>query len=365
MTPLPRWADMALIPAINVLLAFFVAGLVVIFIGEDPLRAMRIMLRGSLGSDYGIGYTLFYATSFIFTGLAVAVAFHARIFNIGGEGQAGIAGIGVALVCLNMDWSHWTLSLPLAVLGAALFGAAWAAIPAWLQARRGSHIVITTIMFNYIAAATIIYVLNEHLKVPGAMAPETRRFAPGAQIPRLDEMAAWFGVDLARSPANISLFIAGLACVGVWLLIWRTRLGYEIRAFGHSERAAVYAGISTVWIIMVTMLISGGLAGMMAVNVVMGELQRLNLDSVQGAGFVGIAVALMGRSHPIGVVLAALLFGVLYQGGAELAFEIPSIPSQMILTIQALVILFTGSLENMVRFPVERLFLWWRLRREA
>ncbi len=354
---LPRWADFVLIPAINALLAFFVAGLVVLFIGEDPLKAMRIMIAGSLGSDYGIGYTLFYTTSFIFTGLAVAVAFHASIFNIGGEGQAGVAGIGVALVCLTVDQTHWILALPLAVIGAALFGAAWASVPAYLQAKRGSHIVITTIMFNYIAAALLIYVLNELLKVPGEMAPETRRFAEGAHIPRLDQMAGWLGLDLARTPANISFFLALIACFGVWVLIWRTRLGYEIRAFGHSEKAAVYAGISPVRITMIAMLVSGALAGMMAINTVMGELQRLNLDNVQGAGFVGIAVALMGRSHPIGVILAALLFGVLYQGGAELAFEIPSIPSQMILTIQALVILFTGSLENMVRFPVERFFL--------
>ncbi|NNU78904.1 ABC transporter permease [Halovulum dunhuangense] len=355
---LPRWADLILIPAINVLLAFFVAGLVVMFIGEDPVHAMGIMIRGALGSDYGIGYTLFYATSFICTGLAVAVAFHASIFNIGGEGQAGVAGIGVALVCLTLDQTHWLLTLPLAILGAMAFGAAWAAVPAYLQARRGSHIVITTIMFNYIASALLVYLLTNIFKMPGSMAPESRRFEDGANIPRLDQMADWIGLDMARSPANISLFVALIACVLVWLLIWRSRLGYEIRAFGFSDKAAVYAGISPFRITMITMLISGALAGLMAINTVMGDLQRLNLDSVLGAGFVGIAVALMGRSHPVGVVLAALLFGVLYQGGAELAFEIPAIPSQMILTIQALVILFTGSLENMVRFPMERLFLF-------
>ncbi len=354
---LPTWADVVLIPAINVFLAFFVAGLVVLFIGEDPIRAMGIMIQGSLGSSYGIGYTLFYATNFIFTGLAVAVAFHASIFNIGGEGQAGVAGVGVALVCLTVDQTHWLLALPLAIMGGAVFGAGWAAIPAWLQAKRGSHIVITTIMFNYIAAALIIYLLNNYLKVPGAMALETRGFAEGAQIPAMHEIASWFGASISRTPMNISFFLALLASFLVWLLIWRSRIGYEIRAFGFSEKAAVYAGIKPVKIIMIAMLLSGALAGLMAINTVMGSEKRLVLDSVLGAGFVGIAVALMGRSHPIGVILAALLFGVLYQGGAELAFEIPSIPSQMILTIQALVILFTGSLENMVRFPLEKLFL--------
>ena len=354
---LPKWADVVLIPAINVFLAFFVAGLVVMFIGEDPIKAMKIMLYGSLGSDYGIGYTLYYATSFIFTGLCVAVAFHASVFNIGGEGQAGVAGVGVALACLMLDGTHWMLALPAAIVGGMLFGAAWAAIPAWLQAKRGSHIVITTIMFNYIAAALLIYLLNNYLKVPGAMALETRGFEAGAQIPGMHDIAGWFGFSITKTPMNISFFIALLACLLVWLLIWRSRIGYEIRAFGFSEKAAVYAGINPVKIIMFSMLLSGALAGLMAINTVMGSEKRLVLDSVLGAGFVGIAVALMGRSHPIGVILAALLFGVLYQGGAELAFEIPSIPSQMILTIQALVILFTGSLENMVRFPIERLFL--------
>jgi simple sugar transport system permease protein len=157
----------------------------------------------------------------------------------------------------------------------------------------------------------------------------------------------------------VTLFIALGCCVLVWLLIWHTRLGYMIRAFGKSEPAAVYAGISPFKIIMASMLISGALAGMMAVNNVMGEAERLVLNSVEGAGFIGIAVALMGRSHPFGVFLAAILFGFLYQGGAELALW-TKIPRELITVIQALVILFTGALDNMVRMPVERMFLQFR-----
>lgn len=134
-------------------------------------------------------------------------------------------------------------------------------------------------------------------------------------------------------------------------------MGYAIRAFGWSETAAVYAGISPFKIIMVSMLVSGGLAGMMSINSVMGEAERLLIDSVQGAGFVGIAAALMGRSHPLGVFLAAVLFGVLYQGGAELEFEMPAVSREMIVVIQALVILFTGALENLVRVPIGKIFM--------
>jgi simple sugar transport system permease protein len=357
MDGMPRWADVILVPLISLIIAFAISALVILAIGEDPVAAVKLMVAGSLGSTYGWGYTLYYATNFIFTGLAVAVAFHARMFNIGGEGQATLGGLGVALVCLALPWPHWALALPAAMLGGALFGAAWALIPAWLQAKRGSHIVITTIMFNFIGAAVLNYFLVNVLRPPGQMDPATARFPEGSNLPTLHDLLAPIGIEFSRAaPVNVTFLIALLACFFVWLLIWRTRLGYEIRAFGHSEPAAKYAGISPTKIIVVAMLISGALAGLMAINNVMGESERLVLNSVEGAGFIGIAVALMGRSHPFGVLLAAILFGFLYQGGAELALW-TSIPRELIVVIQALVILFTGALDNMVRMPVERLFL--------
>jgi ABC-type uncharacterized transport system permease subunit len=352
MDKMPKWADVILIPLISVLLALIVSGFVVLIIGENPVEAMQIMVRGAFGSAYGWGYTLYYATNFIFTGLAVAVAFHARLFNIGGEGQAALGGLGVAIVLLGFGWPHWTIALLAAILGSALFGAGWAAIPAYLQAKRGSHIVITTIMFNFIASALLVYLLVNVFRVEGSMAPESARFAEAVHLPSAADFAG-SSASAALRP-ELRLLHRALCCVLVWILIWRTRLGYEIRAFGHSETAAVYAGINPTKIIMITMLISGGLSGMMAINVVMGEAERLVLDFTEGAGFVGIAVALMGRSHPVGVVLAALLFGALYQGGAELQFEMPAVSREMIVVIQALVILFTGALDNMVRMPMEK-----------
>jgi simple sugar transport system permease protein len=249
------------------------------------------------------------------------------------------------------------VALLFAIAAAGLFGAGWALIPAWLQAKRGSHIVITTIMFNFIAAAVLNYVLVNLLRPAGAMEPATGYFPEATHLPTFFDM---FGNDANRlfksSPANVTFFVSIIACVLVWLLIWRTRLGYEIRAFGHSETAAKYAGISPVRITVVAMLISGGLAGCMALNTTMGEAERLVMNATEGAGFIGIAVALMGRSHPVGVFLAALLFGFLYQGGAELALW-TNIPRELITVIQALVILFTGALDNMVRVPLEKLFL--------
>ncbi|PAU97398.1 ABC transporter permease [Paracoccus salipaludis] len=356
MTRLPRWADLVLVPLISLALAFAISALVILSIGQNPVEALKVMVTGALGSSYGWGYTLYYATNFIFTGLAVAVAAHAGLFNIGAEGQASLGGLGVALVALALPWPHWGVALPVAMVGAALFGAMWAFIPAILQAKRGSHIVITTIMFNFLAAALLNWLLVNVLRPPGSMDPASARFPESTQLPRLTDMAAAVGIEWGKStPANISFLIALAACVLVWLLIWRTPLGYEIRAFGRSERAALYAGIRPARIIVIAMMISGGLAGLMAINNVMGEAGRLLLNSAEGAGFIGIAVALMGRNHPVGIVLAALLFGFLYQGGAELALW-TSIPRELIVVIQALVILFTGALDNMVRMPLGRLF---------
>ncbi|MBD0413434.1 ABC transporter permease [Oryzicola mucosus] len=355
---LPRWADYGLIPLINLLVAFAVAGLVVLLVGENPFRAAVILVDGAFGSGPGIAYTLFYATSFIFTGLAVAVAFHGGLFNIGGEGQAYFAGLGVALACLPFDgFLPWYLIFLLAILCSAVFGALWALIPAYLQAKRGSHIVITTIMFNFIASSLMVYMLVDVLKPTGSMAPQTRQFLEGAQLPRLGFLFDYIGMKVRPSvPLNISFLLALFMAFLVWVLIWRTKLGYEIRTMGFSPKAARYAGISETRIIIVTMLISGALAGMMAMNPIMGDQHNVPLDFVAGAGFVGIAVALMGRSHPAGIVPAAILFGMLYQGGAELSFEMPSISRDMIVIIQGLVILFAGALEHMFRPAVQAMF---------
>jgi len=347
---LPRWVDYGLIPIFNLAVAFLVSGLVVLFVGENPIDAAILLVRGSFGYGEGIGFTLFHATNFIFTGLAVAVAFHCGLFNIGGEGQAYIGGLGVVVVVLALDrYMPWWVTFPIAIAFSAIFGALWALIPAWLQASRGSHVVITTIMFNFIASSLMVWLLVGWLKPQGSMAPQTRTFEEGGQIPKMDWLFDLFGAKLGGAPLNLSFLVALIAAFLVWVLVWRTRFGYELRTMGTNPTAAIYAGIPPVKTVVITMLISGGLAGMMALNPVMGEQTRMELDFVAGAGFVGIAVALMGRSHPVGIVLAAILFGMLYQGGAELAFDMPNISRDMIIVIQGLVILFAGALEHMFR----------------
>jgi simple sugar transport system permease protein len=260
----------------------------------------------------------------------------------------------VGLVCLaGGAWPFW-LILPAAVLAAAVFGGAWALIPAWLQARRGSHIVITTIMFNFIASALMTWLLVNVLIKPGQQSPETREFASAAWLPTLPDLLGRLGVKATASPVNLALGLALAAAAAVWFLLWRTRWGYALRVTGQSQEVARYAGISPARVTVAVMLLSGALAGGLGLNELMGAQHRISLDFPAGAGFVGIAVALMGRNHPAGICLAALLFGALSQGGSELSFDMPHVTRDMVVVIQGLVILFCGALGNLFRRPLRR-----------
>ena len=353
---LPRWVDVALIPAINLVAALVLAGVVVVIVGESPWVALEALVWGAFGSWDQFGYTLFYTTSFVFTGLAVATTFHCGLFNIGGEGQAMMGGLGVALACLAFDGLAWPLLLPIAILAAIACGGAWAFLPGYLQAARGSHTVITTIMFNFLAAVLLNYLLVEVLIAPNQQSPQTIRFDEAGFLPYAHELLTLLGFEMGRTPLNVSFILALAAVWLVWLFLWRTRWGYEMRAVGANQAAARYGGISVNRNIVIAMTLAGALAGLMGVNEVMGSQHRLVLGFTAGFGFTGIAVALMGRNHPLGVVFAALLFGVLYQGGTELAFEIPTFTSDMVVVIQGLVILFCGALENIFRRPIVAIF---------
>ena len=353
---LPGWVNLGLLPLLNLAAAFLVSGVIVLFLGESPLEAMRLLIFGAFGYEEALGYTLFYTTSFIFTGLAVAIAFHCGLFNIGGEGQAYVGGLGVTLIGLYLGWLPWLFVVPLAIAAAAAFGGFWAFVPGWLQARRGSHVVITTIMFNFIASALMTYLVVNVLIAPDQQIPESETLPQSVWLPQMHEALGALGIEIARSPLNLSFVFALICCVLFWLFVWQTRYGYALRVVGQNETAAVYGGISPARQIMLAMTISGALAGFVALNMILGSQHRLTLDFTGGFGFVGIAVALMGRNHPVGIVLAALLFGALYQGGSELSFDMPALSRDIVVVIQGLVILFAGALEHMFRPYLEALF---------
>ena len=330
--------------------------MIILLLGENPVAALIVMIKGAFIYPGSLGYTLYYTTNFIFTGLAVAVAFHAMMFNIGGEGQAALGGLGAGLIAL---WFGPLLPalvvVPMAIAAAALFGAAWGFVPGYLQAKRGSHIVITTIMFNFIAASLLVWLLAGPLIQPGQQSPQTAPFEQTAHLPKINDMFSWLYTATTSPPLNASFLLALAALVVFWILIWKTRLGYEIRAVGFNPEAARNGGINVARTIMIAMAISGAFAGLMATNEILGVQHKVILNFTSGYGFTGIAVALMGRNHPVGIFFAALLFGALFQGGAELDFEFDTITREMVLLIQGMVILFSGALAYMFATPLTRL----------
>ena len=353
---LPRWADLFLLPLVCLGIALLAAALVVAAVGQDPLEVMLALLQGAFGNLRGLSYTLYYTTTFVFTGLSVALAMHGGLFNIGAEGQATLGGLGITLMGLWLGpvLPMW-LMLPLLLLAGALFGMLWAAVPGYLQAYRGSHVVITTIMFNFIASSLITYLLVNVMRAHGGMAMESATLPPSSRLPGMQAMLAGLGIDWPASPLNASVLLALLAVVLVYLFLWRTRAGYRLRAVGASPGAAEYAGINARHQVLLCMALSGALAGMVGMNEVAGVSGKLVLEFVSGAGFTGIAVALMGRNHPVGILFAALLFGALFQGGTEVAFDVPGFTRDMVVMVQGFIVLFSGAMTYVIAPLLARL----------
>src|SRR6187549_889365 len=270
-------------PLAAVIAAFIVGGIIVLLIGDNPFATYYYMIGNSFGSLNDIGYTLFIATPLIFTGLAVAVAFRCGLFNIGAEGQLYVAAFATAWVGIKFggtvvdifgkqeDWSWYSLPSVILILmciaTAIIAGAVWGAIPGLLKAKFGSHEVINTIMLNFIAVALVSYFTQYHYKIPGDPILQTAPIGYGAHIARLGKFFPGFP---ERIPLNVALILALLACLLVYLFLWRTKWGYEIRATGSNPSAAEYGGVSIRRQIVLAMAVSGGLAGMVAVNEVLG-----------------------------------------------------------------------------------------------
>lgn len=343
-------------PLIAVLVAFVVGGIIVWLIGDDPFTVYGLLLGSALTWPDGIGYTLFYATPLIFTGLAVAVALRCGLLNIGAEGQLYAASFATAWVSIklggtvvdvfgtptNYAWASLpaVVLVPLAILTAMLVGAAWGAIPGWLKARFGAHEVITTIMMNFIAIALVSYFTQYYYKAPGDPIMQSVPIGKAAHIPRLGAFVP--GLP-ERLPINVAFLLAILACALVYVFLWRTKWGYEIRATGSNPSAAEYGGISTRKQIVLAMAVSGGLAGMVGISEVLGYRYRYYDGFSANYGFTGIAVALLGRNHPVGVFFAALLFGMLLRGGIFVDAFSEHVTKDLVEVLQALVILFVAA----------------------
>jgi simple sugar transport system permease protein len=329
-----------LFPLIAVVAAFIVGGILILLVGDNPIDAYSLLLGSAFSWPDGIGYMLFYATPLIFTGLAVLVGFRCGLFNIGAEGQLYIAAFATAWAGITFArLSPWLL-VPLCCLVAIFSGALWAAIPGVLKARFGSHEVINTIMLNFIAVALVSYFTQYHYKVPGDPIMQTAPIGDNAHIARLGKFVPGFP---ERIPLNVAFLLALLCCFLVYLFLWRTKWGYEIRATGSNPAAAEYGGISIRKQIVLAMAVSGALAGMVGIHEVLGNRYRYYDGFSDNYGFTGIAVALLGRNHPVGVVLAALLFAVLQHGGIYVDGFSEHVTKDIVQVLQGIIILFVAA----------------------
>jgi ABC-type uncharacterized transport system permease subunit len=327
------------VPMLAIVTAIVAGGLIIAAVGGDPFAAYWGLLQGAFGSSKALSETAVWATPYIFAGLAVAVAFKGGLFNIGAEGQLAFGAVIAALIGYALPtWLHTALPpiihITLAVGLGMLMGALWAAIPGALKAYTGGHEVINTIMMNYIALNITSYLLNGPMKDhdPLNLSARTPEIAVSARIPQIfPDLRIHWGFVLA-------LFVAAL----IWWLLWKTTLGFEIRTVGANPDAAKYAGINVKRTIIVTMAISGALAGLAGAIEVTALNYRHELGFSMGYGFEAIAIALLGKTNPFGVVLAAILFGAMRNGGTRMQF-LTQIPVDIISVIQALILLFVAA----------------------
>ena len=321
----------ALLPSLVALLVAAIVGdvLIVVF-GQSPGAVYRLLIEGTWGNSYGFGQVLYKATTLTFTGLSIAFALRAGLFNIGAESQLAAGGFAAALVGLALPAGlPWIVMLPVYLAAAAAGGGIVGGIAGELKSRFGAHEVITTIMLNFIVLALLSYMTSAHLKVPETL--HTSEIHSGA-LPRLsDFIAAFHG-----SAANVVIVIAALACAATWWYLFHTRRGFELRAVGLQPEAAEYGGVRPGAVWTRAMTISGAIAGLGGLNFVLGYKHYYEEGFAGGAGFLGIAVALVGGMHPLGVALAALLFATISQGGLAVN---ALVPKQFVEVLQAVVII--------------------------
>lgn len=328
LTGLQRIWQAISVPIASVILAGLIGAIILWLSGADPLLAYTALFKGAFGSPEAIGRTLEKATPLILGGLAVAFAFKAGLFNIGGQGQLLLGAITAAAVGFGVKGLPFVIHMPLALLCGSLMGALYAAIAGALKTYTGAHEVITTIMLNYIAINITDYLADGPWKDEGIVA-RTPKILDTAIIP------TWANIP-------IGFFLAVAAAVVIWYLIFRTTTGYEIRTVGLNPNAARYAGIKVARTMILAMAISGFLAGMGGAIETQGVVGRYQPGFNVGLGFDGITIALLAKNHPLGVIPAAILVGAMQAGGSQMQFD-ANVPSQIIDVIQALILFFVSA----------------------
>ena len=352
------------------LLALASGAVLLLIAGHEPLAAYLALLNGAAGSDSRLGETLMNAVPLILTGLAVGVAFRAGLFNIGAEGQLLMGAVVTAGLAPTLALP-WFLTLPLLIVVGGLAGALWAFVPGLLKARLGANEVISSLMMSYIAFYVTEYLVVNPLKAEGVL-PATELIPEANRLPRMGDVLSGVGQSLGLSAEEIpgdflgrlhlGLPIALLVALGTSYLLWRTVPGFAIRILGLNPEAATYGGVRVGRAIILTMMLSGAIAGLAGAIQVLGVNYRMSSTFSPGFGFTGIAVALLGNITPVGIVLAAVLFAVLQTGG-QVMQRSAEIPVAIVTIVQALVIFFVAV---QLRLPRSYLYVWGaRLRARA
>ncbi len=336
--------DALLVPLLAVVTAMLLGMVLIMVTGNDPVAAYSALIRGAVGSPEAIARTLIQATPFILTGLAVAFAFRAGLFNIGGTGQLIMGLLVASFVALHLGGLPQIMLVPIELVVAIAAGAVWGAIAGVLKATRGAHEVITTIMLNYVAIRLGEYVLSQ-----GGLLHDHKTSNP--QSPPFPESAG-FPILWQPNPftmVHLGLLVAVIGALVAWFVINRSTLGYQVRAVGLNPDAAEYGGISVTRITIIAMAIAGAFAGLAGIGIAVGDPPALISKSdfpAISAGFTGIAVALLGRNTAVGVVAAALLFGGLEAGAQEVQFSgglQAGVATKLIQVIQGLIVFFVGA----------------------
>jgi len=337
--------------------AFIVSGFIILCAGENPFVIFSLFLEAVFGSREGVLYTFFFAIPLIFTGLSVAFALRGGLFNIGAEGQLYIGSFAAAYVGFSFSGLPAFILLPLAIVASIVGGGLWGAIAGFLKAKYGSHEVINTIMLNFIAISFVGYLSSGPLKNPGDQIPQTPLIPESVRIPKIHDLISGLPESV---PLNISFFFALFAAALVYLFFKHSKMGYEIRAVGENPRASRLSGINIQKINVLTMFISGAFAGMVGINEILGYRYRFLNNFSPGYGYLGIAVALLGRNHPLGVVLSALFFGAISRGGLLIDIHSDKISRDVIFVIQGIIILFVISRQLM-----EMIINKWNVKRKS
>ena len=332
------------IAAIVLALLLSLVGTVVLIAtyGASPAETLQALFKGAFGTRNAVLETLVQATPLMFTGLAVVVAFRGRMFNIGGEGQFWAGAVAAAWISMRYGSLPGPIAIPLIIAGAAAGGGLWGFIPGYLKAKFQVNEIIVTVMLNYAIMLFVSYLVSGPWREPNQYYLQTVRFETATDLP------TFFG-----SRIHLGLFIAVLLAVSVYILLWKTPFGFDIRAIGDNPTSSRYRGVKVETMLVLIMVLSGALAGIAGAGELNGLHHRLKLDISNRFGFTGLLVAQLGKLHPLGVIFAAIFFGALVNGSTGMQIY-TGVPVSLVYTVQGMVLVFLLASEALTRYRIVR-----------